>query len=404
MKNWNKIHRRSFLKSSVIGTTAALLGGRAMASNSDGKTSGITERKLIYRVLGKTGIRLPVISMGVMRADNPALVRASLDKGIVMYDTAHGYMRGNNETMLGEVFKDVPRNKIIIATKIKLDGVDRTTGAFTDATSADKLVELLEVSLQRLQFDYVDILYVHDVWSREAALYEPVINTLQKLKALGKIRYAGMSTHRNMAVVIRAAVESKFYDVVLTSYNFQMMNNGEMKEALALAGKEKLGIVAMKTMAGGFLDRERTKPVNCKAALKWALQNENICTAIPGFTALEHVESACSVMDNLELTDEEMNQLENDAGIAGLFCEGCSNCQHACKRNLPVPDLMRAYMYTYGYHEYNTARELVCSFDLGEDPCEGCEECTVRCSRGLAVAERISDISRIRNVPAEYFT
>jgi hypothetical protein len=54
-----------------------------------GGTGDSKNRKFVHRTLGKTGIELPVISMGVMNADNPELVRAALDAGIVLFDTAN---------------------------------------------------------------------------------------------------------------------------------------------------------------------------------------------------------------------------------------------------------------------------------------------------------------------------
>jgi len=51
------------------------------------------EKKFVYRTLGKTGIKLPVINMGVMNTDNPNLVKVALDSGMVMLDTAQVYQR-----------------------------------------------------------------------------------------------------------------------------------------------------------------------------------------------------------------------------------------------------------------------------------------------------------------------
>ena len=76
--------------------------------------SGVTKdqkakkESFIYRSLGKTGIRIPIVSMGVMNANNPQLVQAALDAGIVLFDTAHMYQGGRNEEMIGKVIKGSP--------------------------------------------------------------------------------------------------------------------------------------------------------------------------------------------------------------------------------------------------------------------------------------------------------
>jgi predicted aldo/keto reductase-like oxidoreductase len=269
----------------------------------------------------------------------------------------------------------------------------------------ETFMEDFETSLERLQMDFVEILYVHSIKSRNAVLHKPLLKTLEKIKKSGKARFIGVSTHTNMADVILAATEADIYDVVLTTYNFQMAQDIGYKEALQKVADAGLGIVGMKTMAGGFLDRERQVPVNAKAALKWALQNENIHTTIPGYTSFDQLEESFSAMEDLSLTDDEMKDLSLNDLSATLFCEGCNQCANQCKKGYAVPDLMRAYMYTYGYHEYEKAQDLLATMDeLGETPCDACDQCSVTCKKGFNISERISDVARLKTVPREFFT
>ena len=113
----NGMDRREFMKS-----TAAGFGGFFFLSANEKKPEETTkkppkEQKFIYRTLGKTGIKLPAINMGVMNSSNPNLVRAALNSGMVLLDTATTYQRGTNETMIGEVIKERPRDSYVIATK-----------------------------------------------------------------------------------------------------------------------------------------------------------------------------------------------------------------------------------------------------------------------------------------------
>ncbi len=248
--------------------------------------------KMITRRLGKTGIVLPVVSMGVMRADNPALVRAALESGMKHLDTAHGYQKGNNETMLGEVLKDYPRDSFVISTKVPPDG-------------KDAFLENLDLSLKRLQMDYVDILYVHGLTSADDVLSAATLDALTAARESGKARHVGVSTHRNEPEVIRAAIRSGVYEVVLTSVNFKQDHYPEVKKAIAEAAAAGIGIIAMKTMAGAFHDKERTKPVNCKAALKWVLQDPNVTTAIPGITTFDQLTENAGVNNDLAMTEDE---------------------------------------------------------------------------------------------------
>ena len=72
--------------------------------------------------------------------------------------------------------------------------------------------------------------------------------------------------------MINAAAATDNWDVILTTYNYKVANIDEMNSALKKANAAGLGIVAMKTIpGGGYFDREKTKPMNTSAALKWVL-------------------------------------------------------------------------------------------------------------------------------------
>ncbi len=391
------LNRRRFLKSSVLGTTGALIGSTAYGNASEKK-----EPVIIRRQLGKTDIKLPIVSFGVMRSDNATLVKSAFEMGFVHFDTAHGYQGGRNETMLGDVFKAFPRDKIVLATKVGADGVDRQTGEPGPGTTKGSILEKFEISLKRLQMNYVDILYLHGVSNRNLALAPQIMEAFSELKKQGKIRYAGMSTHQNEPDVIQAAIDSNFYDVVLTSINFQHGMADQIKEKAALAAQKGIGIIAMKTMAGGFMDKERQRPINCSAALKWVLQDENFHTSIPGITSFDHMIQNFSVMENLTFTDEEKANLEEAKQIAGLYCDGCKQCLAQCVKHLPVNEYMRAFMYTYGYRHYENAYSVLDDIGMSSNPCANCSECTVHCPKGFQVAQRITDVSRLTEMPREF--
>ena len=66
---------------------------------------------------------------------------------------------------------------------------------------------------------------------------------------------------------------------------------------------------------------------------------------------------------------------------------------------------MRAFMYTYGYHEYEKAQEVLLANEKDlRSACSDCSYCTVKCPMGMNVAERITDVSRLKDVPREFFT
>lgn len=402
MTTRQNIGRRNFLKSAIISASGTIAGASAIAS--PGKISGPKNPKIITRKLGNTGIEVPVVSMGVMRADNPNLVRAALKAGIKFFDTAHGYQGGNNEVMLGEVFKEYPRDSFVIGTKIRPDHYDRTTGTYGPGLTKESIIEKFGISLERLQMDYVDILYLHGVRSEKPILNETITEAFTEIKKQGKARHLGISTHSNEPDVIQAIIDSDIYEVVLTAINFKQDHIDRLKEKIALAAEKGIGIVGMKTMAGAFMDREKTMPINCKAALKWVLQDTNIHTTIPGITTIEQLTENISVMENLNLTEEEKNHLEQARLTAGLYCDGCMECIAKCKKKLPVNDIMRAFMYTYGYNQFDKAYTLLNEIDIPENPCNDCSNCPVMCRKGFNVHDRIADVTRLRKVPRDFIS
>jgi uncharacterized protein len=392
--------RRDFVKSTLAGIGGLFflpkIGRKQELRVAEAKGKG---KKFVYRTLGKTGIKVPVISMGVMNTDNPNLVRVALDSGMVMLDTAQTYQRGQNEGMIGEVIKGRPRDSYVIATKARLPN-NQTTGLYTEEATEEAFLKKVDSSLKNLGLDYVDIYYHHNVWKRESALYEPILKALEKVKKAGKARFVGITTHMNEPEVIQAAIDSKFYDVILTAYNFQQKHYTEVRNAIARAAQAGIGIVGMKAIRGG--SRQNPTLKNPAAALKWVLQDPNVGTIVPGFTTFDEMNIDVAVAENPLLTDPEKKDLEKVASVSGLYCQGCRQCLGQCPEHLPIPDLMRAYMYAHGYPNLTHAQDLVLSLNLPTRVCEDCSQCQVRCSIGFNVSRKIRDVVGLRDVPTTF--
>jgi len=383
----SNMNRRDFLKISALASAGMAIPAISTAAESEASDTP----KMPVRKLGNTGLEIPILSMGVMRADNPSVVRAAYNSGIKHFDTANGYMNGANEEMLGTFFKDKPRDSFIIATKEM-------------ARTAQEFATLFETSMKRLQMDYVDILYLHGINNTEGLNNAEIIETMQKIKASGRAKHLGVSIH-GQAPLLEAAVDAKVYEVVLTQYNLSGYNNPEMMAATEKATKAGVGLVAMKAMMGGsFMDRERTKPVNVSAALKWVWKNPNICTVIPGMTSFDHLEAdLAAALHADEWDDAEKQFIAMAPASHSLFCHSCQECVGQCQKHLPIPDMMRAYMYNYGYQAPALAMQTISELGVGADVCAGCDTCTVtHCRAGFNIAAKVKDITRISAIPKEF--
>ncbi|MFH1278646.1 MAG: aldo/keto reductase [Candidatus Eisenbacteria bacterium] len=397
--------RREFLMTGAAGLAgAAFLGSAGGCSRSEENREGA--RKFVYRTLGRTGLRVPVVGMGAIYAPN--LVRAALEEGVAYLHTSSGYAERNHERMLGSILPSRPRNSFVITSSPDLPyEYIRSRGRSSDlGLSADPEMILgsIEGTLERLGLEFVDVYNLLSVGRRETVLHEPYLRALEKLKRDGKIRFAGIGTHENEPEVIRAAVESGFYDVVLTAYNFRQTHREEIREAIGEAAGAGLGVVAMKTQAGVYWDQTRTRKINMQAALKWVLRDENVHTTIPAFSNYDEMYEDLAVMENLGLTPEERADLRmgDDLGCTGNFCQQCGGCLAQCPEGMDVRALMRGSMYAFGHQEPKKARETLRSWTPEDVLCLSCDACAVECALGLDVKSRALGMARLLELPVEF--
>src|SRR5271166_454611 len=117
MNNQGKWNRRDFIVKPILwaGTASVLARTDVLLASPTLETSAPA---VLQRTLGKTGLSLPVVSMGVMNADVPGLLRRAYELGIRHFDTAAGYQNGRNEEMVGQVIKEMGvRDQVVISTK-----------------------------------------------------------------------------------------------------------------------------------------------------------------------------------------------------------------------------------------------------------------------------------------------
>jgi len=397
MNNQGKWNRREFIVKPILwaGTASVLAKADLLSASSTRDTSAWP---VLQRTLGKTGLTLPVVSMGVMNADVPGLLRRGYELGIRHFDTAAGYQNGRNEEMVGQVIKEMGvRDKVVISTKQPSRNHSQNA-----AEARKQFVEGVEGSLRRLQMDHVDILYHHAVDSVEDAQAEGPLEALQSLKKDGKTRFIGLSTHRTVDV-LSEAIRLGLFDVGLVMLNYTMAHDAGILSTIEKAAKSGMGMVAMKTQAGGTVRPDAKLPKELPAAsqtalLKWALNHEFITTAIPGFSTYEHLEQDFSVARNLAYTREEEKFLADKAfPAAAEFCQQCGECSKDCPKQVDIPVLMRSHMYAVQYGNVGMAREMLASAAPGRglEACDACESCLVTCRNTVQIGRKIAQLKAL---------
>ncbi|NIA16698.1 MAG: twin-arginine translocation signal domain-containing protein [Nitrospiraceae bacterium] len=368
------INRRHFLKASAVGAAAAVTGLRAGAAEAP---------KLDFRTLGRTGMKITTVSIGAMRTSEAAVFQAAFDMGLNYIDTARVYMNGKNEAIVGEALQGY-RDKVFVATKAK-------------PGSTRKMVNQVSQSLSLLKTDYVDLLQLHSISSKNAIMDEEIRTVMAEAKKKGQTRFIGVTTHKNEEEVIQAVLDDpdKLYDTILVKYNFQ--SPGSLKALIAKAAAAGIGIIAMKTQAGGYTTKELGDISPHQAALKWVLQDTNVTAAIPAMVDLAQLEEDTAVM-GMPMTPVDVATLNRyQKACAPYYCHMCGACETTCANGVDIPNVNRSLMYAEGYGDIALARSAYGEIAPAATPaaCGDCTQCTARCVRGLDIAAKMQRAGRL---------
>jgi aryl-alcohol dehydrogenase-like predicted oxidoreductase len=370
--------RRKFIKT-ISSTFLGIAAPNIMRVRSSlGKSEKMSS--LEYRTLGKTGLKVTTVSMGVMNCSDPAVLHRAFDLGINFYDTADCYMHGRNEEMVGQVFKG-RRDKVFIQTKVH-------------AHDEKKMRASVERSLRRLQTDYIDVLLWHDISSAKEVSDPKLFEFMTKMKKEGKARFTGFSAHSRMAPLLKEVAKSSLHDVALVSYNFT--HSKDLQEAVALAAKSGIGIVAMKTQAGGYKKERMGGLSPHQAALKYVLMDQNVSMAVPGVTTIEQIEECAAVMGTSFSKENSKELKQYQSFLQGRICTMCGGCIGECPYGVSHGDLLRAVMYHDGYENDSPVREslqMITRQDIQR--CSECPSCSVTCRRGIDIRAQVKLAKRI---------
>lgn len=382
------ITRHTFLTTGVTGVLASgLIAGAELAAVSLFPRRIFAQDKkkeihLVYRELGSTGLKVTEVAFGVMNTRDPELIKAGFDAGINYFDTAHGYMNGVNEQVLGEVLKKAGRNKAYIATKVHCK--DR---------NAVEVRQMMELSLKRLQTDYVELMFMHMPQNSSEIMAEEHMKVFEKAKKDGLCRFIGVSSHKNQAETINTAVDSKFWEAVLVGYNYQSPES--VTTAIERARKAGLAVIAMKTQAnGGYPDHKMGEISSQQAALKWVLQHKDVDTAIPGVRNFEQFAENVAVMGMKMSFFDRRTLYKHAESLKGKYCRGaagCTECSGQCPFGVDICDLNRCLGYAHGYGDLALARENYERLPLSSrvERCSNCDECLVKCANGIDLSDTV---------------
>ena len=383
-------NRREFLKNATISGTAAGLAVSGLSPRRIYSQENSGFNRLTYRDLGSTGYRATEIGFGAMNTRDSELITAAIDAGINYLDTAHGYMNGVNEEIIGNIMK-TRRDKVFLTTKI----------SYRDQ---ENIPSMIETSLKRLQTDHVDLLLLHNINSAEQLLNDDLMKPFDDARKKGYTRFVGFSTHNFPAEIADAALESKFWEAVLVVYNY--LSPPEVAESIKKVREAGLATIGMKSLLSiqtrprkpiDDIRKDKTSNVTpTQALLKWVLDNPYVDTIIPGMTAFEHLTEDLPVM-GMKLTSNDQRMLRRfSENLKGRYCcglTGCTGCKDKCPYGVEINEINRCLGYAYGYDNIELAKENYQNLSDSNhvDVCSDCDECVVKCVNGLNLTENIRE-------------
>ena len=375
------MNRRDFLKMGVAGSASALLGWEGVAGAMQSKVpGGFVFPDPVYRTLGRTGMKITIVSFGAMLTPEAEVIRVALDHGVNYVDTARRYMGGRNEETVGRALKGM-RDKVYVATK-------------TVSKTKKEIFKDVETSLRLLGTDYVDVLQLHNLTATDERLTLPEPReALVRLREQGKVRFFGVTSHKDEAAVINTVVDDKarFFDTVLVKYNFK--SDAETKKAIARAAKADIGVIAMKTQAGGYETKALGPFSPHQAALKWVLQDRNVTAAIPGMRDMSELREDVAVMGARYGLFDGLILKQYGSAIQPYYCHLCGQCEGTCPTGVEISTVNRCLMYAQAYRNKSLARSTYREIPpaLSASACLDCSVCTATCVRGLDIPAKMEE-------------
>jgi L-glyceraldehyde 3-phosphate reductase len=321
-----------------------------------------------YRRCGRSGLKLPLVSLGLWHNfgdDKPietqrAILRRAFDRGVTHFDLANNYgpPYGSAEKNFGTIFAQdfrPYRDELVISTKA---GYDMWPGPYGEWGSRKYLLASLDQSLARMGLDHVDIFYSHR-FDPETPL-EETMGALATAVQSGRATYAGISSYsaertREAAALLR----DMGVPLLIHQPSYSMLNRwveDGTPSLLDVLEEEGVGCIAFSPLAQGMLtDRyldgipEDSRAAQGKSldpglltdealahvrrlneiaqgrgqslaqlALAWVLRDRRVTSVLIGASSVEQLDDNLATQDNLELSDDELAAIEQDAVESGI--------------------------------------------------------------------------------------
>ncbi len=327
--------------------------------------------------LGKTGLEVTRVGFGgipiqrLTEAEAIKVVHRVIDLGLTYIDTANGYTV--SEERIGKAVKGRRREDVVIATK-------------TGSRDPKEMEQHLDLSLKRLQTDYIDIYQFHQVGNEDNynKVMDPetgVYEVFEKARKAGKIRHIGVTSHQ--IDVAKKLVASDKFETMMFPFNF--VTAEPATELLPLCRQHDVGFIDMKPLAGGML-------YDAPVAFKWLFQYPDM-VLIPGIQDVKEIDEIVALYEGDHvMTDDERARLEKlKDELGSRFCRRCDYCAPTCPQQIPISMVMTFPAFTRRMPAANLKGGFFGPAMEKATTCIECGECESHCPYGLPIRDMLKE-------------
>jgi predicted aldo/keto reductase-like oxidoreductase len=377
-----------------------------------------------YVDFGKKGLKLSRFGVGCMRfkwkkyedgregIDEDlaiSLIRHAIDNGVNYFDTAYAY--AGSEEVLGKALKDGYREKAVISTKFPI----------WEPKSYEECRKYFDIQLKRLQTDYIDILFIHNVNQLNFDRFNNVQGKrfMNDLLAEGRIGYKGFSFHGDPEL-FKKVVDYYDWDVCLIQLNYLDQYHQAGIEGLKYAAEKGLDVFIMEPLRGGFLadkvppeaqkliDEYPVKRSPAEWSFRWLYNLPEVTSVLSGINTMEQLEENIRIFseatpnvmskEELEFIDKLRDAYNSKTTIG---CTGCAYCM-PCPAGVVIPDIFKVYNDIPMYGELKWAQNMynLVATEAGRDAskCLECGKCLPKCPQGISIIEKLKEAHEILKV------